>query len=138
MQIYNCLTCGIECKAGRTKVNKFCSVVCQHKYAWTEIIRPEIEAGVRTQPGVLKKYLSEERGALCEKCGNGETWNGLPLTLQLDHIDGDSDNNFPSNLRLLCPNCHTQTETFGNGGLGNRYRKGTKRNKYLQEYKLGA
>ena len=41
------------------------------------------------------------------------------------------------NLRLLCPNCHTQTPTYGNAGKGSRYKKNTKRNKYLQEYKNG-
>ena len=35
------------------------------------------------------------------------------ITLQLDHIDGDPANNMIENLRILCPNCHTQTETFG-------------------------
>jgi hypothetical protein len=40
--------------------------------------------------------------------------------LQLDHIDGDSDNNYPKNLRLLCPNCHAQTENFGSKGKGSK------------------
>lgn len=40
------------------------------------------------------------------------TWLGKPLSLQLDHIDGNKKNNDPSNLRLLCPNCHSQTKTF--------------------------
>lgn len=51
----------------------------------------------------------------CSKCQLLPMWNGLPLTFHLDHIDGDSDNNTLSNLRLLCPNCHTQTETFSMG-----------------------
>ena len=38
----------------------------------------------------------------------------MPLTLQLDHINGDHNDNRLENLRILCPNCHTQTETFGN------------------------
>jgi hypothetical protein len=48
----------------------------------------------------------------CQICGALPVWNNLPLVLQLDHIDGDRSNNEQSNLRLLCPNCHTQTETF--------------------------
>ncbi|GAA1809788.1 hypothetical protein GCM10009749_17860 [Agromyces neolithicus] len=48
---------------------------------------------------------------LCVACGLGPEWNGKPLTLELDHVDGDRLNNELANLRLLCPNCHAQTET---------------------------
>lgn len=53
----------------------------------------------------------------CDICGINRVWNQLPLSLQLDHIDGNPKNNKPSNLRFLCPNCHSQTETFC---IGNR------------------
>lgn len=46
------------------------------------------------------------------ECGISE-WNGKPLTLQVDHVDGNCYNNLRDNLRFLCPNCHTQTETWG-------------------------
>ena len=49
---------------------------------------------------------------LCSICGQGRIWNGQKLVLQLDHIDGNPENNFPQNLRFVCPNCHTQTKTF--------------------------
>tara|TARA_R110000868_G_scaffold176916_5_gene415003 strand:+ start:11985 stop:12440 length:456 start_codon:yes stop_codon:yes gene_type:complete len=50
---------------------------------------------------------------VCVECGNDETWNGKNLTLQVDHIDGDNTNNDKNNLRFLCPNCHSQTDTWG-------------------------
>lgn len=50
---------------------------------------------------------------ICVLCGIKDEWNGLPLSLHLDHIDGDHKNNNPNNLRMLCPNCHTQTDTYG-------------------------
>lgn len=50
----------------------------------------------------------------CECCGRPPEWNGKPLTLQLDHINGDHNDNRIENLRILCPNCHSQTDTYGN------------------------
>lgn len=49
---------------------------------------------------------------ICESCGNEGSWMGKPMTLELDHIDGDNRNNELSNLRYLCPNCHSQTPTY--------------------------
>ncbi len=48
----------------------------------------------------------------CKICSLSPIWNGNELTLQLDHIDGNTHNNRLSNLRFLCPNCHSQTPTF--------------------------
>ncbi len=49
--------------------------------------------------------------ARCDSCKNTE-WMGKPISLELDHIDGDNTNNLISNLRILCPNCHAQTPTY--------------------------
>jgi 5-methylcytosine-specific restriction endonuclease McrA len=62
----------------------------------------------------LKKRLVRE-GRLqyqCAKCGNQGTWQNKKLSLQLDHINGIRNDNRLTNLRFLCPNCHSQTETF--------------------------
>jgi len=48
----------------------------------------------------------------CSECGVGDTWFGKPLVLQLDHINGVHNDHRRENLRLLCPNCHSQTPTF--------------------------
>jgi hypothetical protein len=61
----------------------------------------------------LKKRLIDE-GYLkneCSICGISE-WNGKPLPLELDHIDGNPTNHNIKNLRMICPNCHSQTKTF--------------------------
>ena len=47
----------------------------------------------------------------CEVCGISD-WNGKEISTQLDHIDGNSHNHLLDNLRMICPNCHSQTETY--------------------------
>lgn len=56
----------------------------------------------------------------CKECGVGEEWNGKPLSLQLEHVNGLSTDNRIENLVLLCPNCHSQTETFS--GRNKKYK----------------
>ena len=64
----------------------------------------------------LKKRLIQEgiKKDICEICGCSNIWNNIPLTLQLDHINGNHYDNRLENLRIVCPNCHSQTETFSN------------------------
>lgn len=59
---------------------------------------------------VIKHGLIEY---VCSECGQKDWHNGKPLSLQLDHINGINNDNRLENLRFLCPNCHTQTSTFG-------------------------
>ncbi|WKW85826.1 HNH endonuclease [Gordonia Phage PhinkBoden] len=67
-------------------------------------------SGVRYHTGMRDRYL-QLMPYECQICGVSK-WCGQPLTLQLDHIDGDRMNNTLQNLRLLCPNCHSQTATW--------------------------
>ena len=71
-------------------------------------------SGNHIRERVLKDNLMEYR---CAICGNTGKWNGQLLVLQIDHINGDHDDNRLENLRFLCPNCHSQTDTFAGKNL---------------------
>jgi Zn finger protein HypA/HybF involved in hydrogenase expression len=59
---------------------------------------------------IIKEGLLENK---CCLCGIDPVWNDKVLTLQLDHINGIHNDNRIENLRIICPNCHSQTKTFG-------------------------
>lgn len=62
---------------------------------------------------IRKKLLDAGlKDNVCERCGLDGEWCEQPIQMQLDHIDGNNKNNLLNNLQMLCPNCHSQTETF--------------------------
>jgi 5-methylcytosine-specific restriction endonuclease McrA len=67
---------------------------------------------------LLAEGLKENR---CERCRLVE-WRGKPLSIELHHINGDGKDNRLENLEFLCPNCHSQTDTWG-GRNGHRRRR---------------
>lgn len=133
MRTITCIQCGTTLKKENAK--KYCSHKCQQDYQWENIKKPNLLKGIGGSRCTFKRYLIEEYGGKCSECGISNEWNNKSLSLHLDHIDGNSDNDSLDNLRLLCPNCHSQTETYGSKGYGNKVKKQTKRNSYLREYK---
>ncbi len=129
----NCKYCNVEFKYSPSQsTGTYCSNKCQGLFIFFNDTLLRVERGEVNQSNTLRKYLKEVKGYVCEGCGIDGMYNNKPITLQVDHIDGNSDNNFPNNLRLLCPNCHSQTETWVSRNI-----KNTKRNNYLSRYKKG-
>lgn len=83
---------------------------------------------------VLRRAMVKEGfdDCFCAVCKISNLWNEKKLTMQIDHIDGDNKNNCIENLRFICPNCHTQTSTYG---FKNR---GTKKECKCGEFFIGG
>lgn len=89
------------------------------KYSLDEIL---IENSSYANISRLKKRLIKEERLeyKCACCGISE-WLGKPLTLQLDHINGKNNDHRIENLRFLCPNCHSQTDTYAGKNKGESF-----------------
>lgn len=118
---YNCLECGILIPPRKNTENKYCSNKCQKVFEYKRYIEKWLLGEVKGHRGKnfllsrhVIRYLREKHGDACQHCG----WcvyhpvDGNPLTV-FDHIDGDAANSHISNIRILCPNCHSMTETYG-------------------------
>ena len=119
-----CTYCGSE---KSTRVSKFCSIDCFHKYRKDDFLKKwlsgHIDGSKKTSSGVstrIRKYLMEKQNHSCSKCGwceINETTGKVPL--EINHIDGNWKNNKPENLELICPNCHSLTPTHKALNRGN-------------------
>lgn len=133
-RIYTCKNCKSDFKfKGYSRNHIFCSINCNKEYRVKKAKEKHLERfelwikgkslDVQKTRPMVRQFVSELRGYKCECCGISE-WNGKPLTLWLDHIDGDASNDSPNNVRLMCPNCDSQSDTFGakNYGRGRKSR----------------
>ncbi len=133
---FKCIHCGKERKI-RPKSqsrNKFCSTGCHAEYRWLNETKPRLlSQGCRNSDhNTVRRLLKELQGDRCAKCGTSSVWCEEPLTLHIDHIDGDCDNTVIDNLRLLCPNCHSQTQTYGSR---NKRNVSSKRHQYYNTFR---
>jgi len=116
IKTFECLHCGTENKWSHATKNKFCNISCQHSFQHNELISSWKATG-KLSKGPVKRYLAEQVSG-CWQCGIKE-WNNKSIVLELEHKDGNSENNVEDNLSLLCPNCHSQTDTYKGKNKGN-------------------
>lgn len=127
-----CLNCYIELNYQQ---NRFCSHDCSITYRWNERVKKIENGDTSFTSNTYKKYLIYKFGNKCMKCGWNEinSVTGL-VPIQLEHKDGNSENHDLKNLKLLCPNCHSLTPTFGALNKGNGRTK--RREKRQQKMKM--
>lgn len=80
--------------------------------------------------GLFRDYVYEQQNHCCAICGMKDEWNGKPINFVLDHIDGDAANSCRENLRLICPNCDSQLDTYKSK---NKNSARTKRKEFLKD-----
>lgn len=126
----------LSCDKPINKLNKYCSQQCHQDYQYKEKIRQWLNEEISgTRKGGccdwIRRYLFEKYDNKCSRCGWGEInpYSKTPLpALEIEHIDGNSENNKEENLTLLCPNCQALTPTYKALNIGNGRRT------YMEKY----
>lgn len=126
-----CLTCNVKVYSTYDCCSRECALENKKQKIFTLI-----ENGNESfSDKMYKKFLIHKHGEKCMECG----WCKIHLItgnvpIQLEHVDGNSDNNNLNNLKLLCPNCHSLTPTYGALNKGNG--RDSKRNIKRQAWRL--
>lgn len=127
-----CLSCGENIK----RQNKYCDEKCSLAYRKSLLYQDVLNGNASSY--ACKKYLIEEYGNICLSPNCVWDFSKKTIDVELEHIDGNGKNNNLSNLTLLCPNCHSLTETYGSKNLGKstrNYRKKYKKSYYINKEK---
>lgn len=116
-----CRNCGSPLTKRSQKV--YCGNACQAAARRDASTKRWLESGEAwvdsRQNHYIREYIAVAQSGCCAICGAPSVWQELPLTLIMDHIDGNPTNNRRENLRLVCPNCDSQLPTYKSRNRGN-------------------
>ena len=139
-RIGECPFCRKTFKKKPWSTKKFCCPEHAHHYQGLQLKIAWLETGIAgswtggkdggaPKCNYIMETLREEQNNTCAICHRPTEWEGKLLVLILDHVDGSSTNNSRGNLRLICPNCNSQTPTFSGRNKG----RGRKSQGYYKE-----
>ena len=120
IKLFKCKNCNVETKVRKNGEGIFCSHMCHRKYEYDYNIKLWKDGKLKGYKGKtkaisnwLRKYMLEKTNNTCQKCGwnNRHPIDDKPL-VEINHIDGNAENNCEDNLEVLCPNCHSMTHNF--------------------------
>ena len=122
----------LDCEKEIRKRNKYCNQKCQYKYLNRLKINDWLSGKWNGNVGIVyaqlsktvRNYLFEQSDYKCSQCSFfGNNPISKKTILIVDHINGDYMDNSQENLRVLCPNCHSVTPTYGALNIGNSKNK---------------
>jgi hypothetical protein len=117
----NCKNCG---EIVNNHASIFCSTKCNFDYKKQEYIANWLANGIDNNSSfpeghAIREYIRADQNNQCAICLADPIHNELPIRFVLDHISGDASNNSRENLRLVCPNCDSQLDTYKSKNKGN-------------------
>ena len=96
----------------------YCNKKCQSNYQYmNNFLDWYICGNNNVSNRIIRKHLETIFGHKCSNCQITE-WNNKPIVFEVEHKDGNSKNNSPENVCLLCANCHSLTLTYKNKNMG--------------------
>ena len=117
IEVNPCLCCGKDVVKKNSTLGFYCNNSCQQRHAHCKRVKNWIETGCYHTNTTLRGFLEEIDGSKCSVCGISE-WNDKPIILEVEHKDGNSEDCAYENVCLICPNCHSQTETYKGKNVG--------------------